>query len=216
MSPPGDVPQGGAAYAAGDIAATINPTAHRVSRFRARRHDGRDAAGERRDVRDSIRAATSPARTLRRKCHPSFHAEDPCLGGSLPDRYSWVRQAQHGLEMTAEASGGFAITNTNDFTKGLSRIIDDLDRPTDLLGFYTARSERTRLPAARREGQSARGLVRRCDSAAATSWAGRRRRRRTPIRSWRCPPVCLPRTDSGAAADWPSRAWSRSRRARRP
>ncbi|HEX4568078.1 MAG TPA: hypothetical protein VH138_15690, partial [Vicinamibacterales bacterium] len=46
-----------------------------------------------------------------------------------------VRQAQHGLEETAGATGGFAVTNTNDFTGGLSRILDDLDHYY-LLGFY--------------------------------------------------------------------------------
>ena len=124
MSPPGDVPQGGAAYAAGDIAATINPTALEYHAFALV------------DMMDAMRRANVATyaidprgyvsgQDLAKECHPSFHTEDPCLGGSLPDWYSWVRQAQHGLEMTAEASGGFAITNTNDFTKGLSRIIDD-------------------------------------------------------------------------------------------
>jgi len=46
-----------------------------------------------------------------------------------------VRQAQRGLEITSEASGGFAVTNTDDFTGGLEKIVDDLDHYY-LLGFY--------------------------------------------------------------------------------
>lgn len=65
---------------------------------------------------------------------------DPCVGtlglGDLPDWTAWVRQAQHGLEIVAEETGGFAIVNTDDFTGGISRIISDLDNYY-LLGFYT-------------------------------------------------------------------------------
>jgi hypothetical protein len=46
-----------------------------------------------------------------------------------------VRQAQHGLAMISEASGGFAVTNTDDFTSGLGRIAEDLEH-FYLLGFY--------------------------------------------------------------------------------
>lgn len=135
MSPPGDVPQGGLAYAAGDLTATIMPSTleyHALALV---------------DMMDAMRRANVAtyaidprgyvsSRDLMKECHPAVRFDDdPCLGGRLPDWYSWVRQAQHGLEMTAEASGGFAITNTNDFTTGLSRIIDDLDHYY-LLGFY--------------------------------------------------------------------------------
>jgi VWFA-related protein len=135
MSPPGDVPQGGLAYAAGDITATIKPATIEYHAFAVV------------DMMDAMRRsnvttyAIDPrgyvsGQDLAKECHPAVgFLDDPCLGGSLPDWNSWVRQAQHGLEMTAEASGGFAITNTNDFTKGLSRIIDDLDHYY-LLGFY--------------------------------------------------------------------------------
>ena len=58
----------------------------------------------------------------------------------MAERYSVVRMAQRGLEMTAEASGGFAVTNTDDFTSGLERIVEDLD-DYDLLGFYPADSK---------------------------------------------------------------------------
>jgi VWFA-related protein len=76
---------------------------------------------------------------LAAECRPSPAGNcDPCMGdcpGQVPDWDGWVRGAQHGLEITAKASGGFAITNTNDFTTGLGRIIDDLDHYY-LLGFY--------------------------------------------------------------------------------
>ena len=49
--------------------------------------------------------------------------------------YSEVRLAQQGLEITSAASGGFAVTNTDDFTSGIKRIVDDLDHYY-LLGFY--------------------------------------------------------------------------------
>ena len=62
--------------------------------------------------------------------------EDPCSNG-LTDWISPVRQAQHGLEIVAAASGGFAVTNTDDFTSGIGRIVDDLDHYY-LLGFYPA------------------------------------------------------------------------------
>jgi hypothetical protein len=46
-----------------------------------------------------------------------------------------VRQAQSGLRIMSEASGGFAVTNTDDFTGGLAKIVADLDHYY-LLGFY--------------------------------------------------------------------------------
>lgn len=135
MSPPGDVPQGGLAYAAGDIAATINPAPLEYHAFAL--VDMMDATRRSNVAIYAIdpRGYVS-SQDLAKECHPALQpGDDPCLGGNLPDWDSWVRQAQHGLEMTAEASGGFAITNTNDFTKGLSRIVDDLDHYY-LLGFY--------------------------------------------------------------------------------
>ena len=48
-----------------------------------------------------------------------------------------VRMAQDGLGLLAEASGGFAITDTDDFAGGLARVIEDLDHYY-LLGFYPA------------------------------------------------------------------------------
>jgi VWFA-related protein len=63
-----------------------------------------------------------------------FNGADSCSSG-LSDFDSIVRQAQRGLEITSEASGGFAVTNTDDFTGGLEKIVDDLDHYY-LLGFY--------------------------------------------------------------------------------
>jgi VWFA-related protein len=68
---------------------------------------------------------------LSRECFPPPRLGDPCTEG-------WgnvVRQAQHGLEFISEASGGFAVTNTDDFTSGLGRIVNDLDHYY-LVGFY--------------------------------------------------------------------------------
>jgi VWFA-related protein len=75
------------------------------------------------------------------ECHPAVGmGPDPCVGtfavGEVPDWTSWVRRAQHGLEIVAEETGGFAIVNTDDFTGGIGRIISDLDNYY-LLGFYT-------------------------------------------------------------------------------
>ena len=59
---------------------------------------------------------------------------DPCSEG-LTAWNSPVRQAQRGLQIVAEASGGFAVTDTDDFTSGLDRIVGDLDHYY-MLGFY--------------------------------------------------------------------------------
>lgn len=53
-------------------------------------------------------------------------------------QFSWnnpVRKAQRGLSLTAQAAGGFAVTDTDDLTGGLGRILEDLDHYY-LLGFY--------------------------------------------------------------------------------
>src|SRR5262249_9646277 len=74
---------------------------------------------------------------LVRECSPpppGFSGGDPCSQG-LTDWNSPVRQAQRGLEIMSEASGGFAVTNTDDFTGGLAKIVDDLDHYY-LLGFH--------------------------------------------------------------------------------
>jgi VWFA-related protein len=76
---------------------------------------------------------------LGRECFPSPVLPDPCMGdvrGQLPAWDSYVRQAQRGLEILSEASGGFAVVDTDDFTGGIGRILADLDNYY-LLGFYT-------------------------------------------------------------------------------
>jgi VWFA-related protein len=82
---------------------------------------------------------------LMEECFPPTRGEqgigtDPCVGdqarGSPTDWNSWVRKAQHGLEIMSEETGGFAVVNTDDFTGGIAQIISDLDNYY-LLGFYT-------------------------------------------------------------------------------
>ena len=46
-----------------------------------------------------------------------------------------MRVAQDALSQFTEASGGFAVTDTDDLTGGLERIVEDLDHYY-LLGFY--------------------------------------------------------------------------------
>ena len=76
-----------------------------------------------------------PPEKLLQECFPNPDMNDPCAGhGGLPDWNSWIRQAQHGLEIMAGASGGFAVVNTNDFAGGIDRILTDLDNYY-LLGF---------------------------------------------------------------------------------
>jgi VWFA-related protein len=69
-----------------------------------------------------------------RECFP---ATLDCLGdgpGQLPAWHGWIYQAQDGLNLVSEASGGFGIVNTDDFTGGIDRILTDLDNYY-LLGF---------------------------------------------------------------------------------
>lgn len=79
------------------------------------------------------------SKDLSKECFPPPRVgdTDPCVGdpSGLIDWVSPVRQAQHGLEMISDASGGFAVTNTDDFTSGLKKIVDDLDHYY-LIGFY--------------------------------------------------------------------------------
>lgn len=77
---------------------------------------------------------------LMEECHPGTgDIHDPCLGGVTEpaDWSAWVRMAQHGLETLSEASGGFAVVNSDDFTGGIGRIVSDLDNYY-LLGFRPA------------------------------------------------------------------------------
>jgi VWFA-related protein len=139
MTPQGNVPEGGLEYATtGDPAATMKPDIppyHEMALL---------------DMMESMRRsnvatyAIDPrgkvdSKDLSKECFPPPRAgnTDPCVGDSsgLIDWVSPVRQAQHGLEIMSEASGGFAVTNTDDFTSGLKKIVDDLDHYY-LIGFY--------------------------------------------------------------------------------
>jgi VWFA-related protein len=59
--------------------------------------------------------------------------DDPATGGFRWDNP--IRQAQDGLGIMAAASGGFAVTDTDDYATGLKQIIEDIDHYY-LLGFY--------------------------------------------------------------------------------
>jgi VWFA-related protein len=136
MAAPGEAPEGGVDYAGGNVAALASTAGVPY-------HDNALV-----DMMESLRRsnvatyAIDPrgkveSKDLARECFPPPHAgEDPCSNG-LTDWVSPVRQAQHGLAILSEASGGFAVTNTDDFASGLRRIVDDLDHYY-LLGFYPA------------------------------------------------------------------------------
>jgi hypothetical protein len=82
--------------------------------------------------------------SLLQECFPSppnLTDNDPCSSG-VTDWDSVVRQAQQGLEFTAAATGGFAVTNPDDFSGGVDRIVADLDNYY-LLGFYPADSTKS-------------------------------------------------------------------------
>ena len=155
------MPQGGAAYASGDLAAfsassMANPPQLHTNALLEMMEAMRRAnvATYAIDPRGAVKAGDLSA-----ECFPAraFGAaqngndpvcvDDPSAGAERP-WMSPVRQAQHGLSIleTAVATGGFAVTNTDDFTGGLSRILEDLDHYY-LVGFYPERSERQGLSA---------------------------------------------------------------------
>ncbi len=80
---------------------------------------------------------------LERELHPSPAGLLGTAGGTAKDDdspFSWanpIRMAQDGLRTIAEESGGFAVTNDDNLSAGLTRIIEDLDHYY-LLGFYPA------------------------------------------------------------------------------
>jgi VWFA-related protein len=136
MSPPGQVPEGGEGYARGNLEAlnTVRPIGYHdaalVDMMEAMRRSnvatyaidprGRVESG------DLLRECTPPP--------PGFAGADACSAG-MTDWVSPVRQAQRGLSIMSEESGGFAVTNTDDFTGGIAKIVADLDHYY-LLGFY--------------------------------------------------------------------------------
>jgi VWFA-related protein len=136
MTQPGEAPEGGAEYAAGNVAALNrlpDMSYHTVALVQMMESMRRsNVATYAIDPRGRVEGED-----LMRECSPlppGFSGPDPCWQG-LTDWGSPVRQAQHGLEMMSEASGGFAVTNTDDFTGGLAKIVADLDHYY-LLGFH--------------------------------------------------------------------------------
>src|SRR5262249_12271268 len=140
MKQPGDVPQGGPAYASGNLEAFAASSLSSVPQYHAlavlemmealRRANVATYAI---DPRGAVKAGD-----LASECFPApSPGNDPCVDDSAGpnDWMSPVRQAQHGLVETAVATGGFAVTNTDDYSGGLSRILDDLDHYY-LIGFY--------------------------------------------------------------------------------
>jgi len=133
MAPPGEAPTGGAAYATGSLGGLthVPPTPYHdqglVDMMEAMRRA--NVATYAIDPRGKVES-----KDLARECFPPPSIPDPC-SNDLADWHSVVRLAQHGLEITSAASGGFAVTNTDDFTSGIKRIVEDLDHYY-LLGFY--------------------------------------------------------------------------------
>ncbi len=137
---PGDSILGGQEYASGDLEFKLaaTPQTHAYEALKAlelmRKSNVVTYAI---DPRGEV-----PEGDIMKECQPSFGQErDPCLGGGFggggaPSSTGWVRVAQQGLQHISNASGGFAVVNSNDFTGGIDRIIDDLDNYY-LLGFYT-------------------------------------------------------------------------------
>jgi VWFA-related protein len=137
MSTAGEVPQGGLDYVTNhDPAATM--ATDPVSQHDYALLDMMEAMRRANVATYSIDPRGKvESKDLSRECFPPPPGNDPCVGDSsgLIDWVSPVRQAQHGLEIMSEASGGFAVTNTDDFTSGLGRIVEDLDHYY-LVGFY--------------------------------------------------------------------------------
>jgi VWFA-related protein len=136
MRPQGDAPTGGLEYASGNLAGLteLPPGSYHadalIQMMEAMRRANVTTYAI--DPRGKVES-----KDLARECFPAPHpGTDPCSEG-MTDWVSPVRQAQYGLEMIAEASGGFAVTNTDDFTGGLNKIVEDLDHYY-LIGFYPA------------------------------------------------------------------------------
>jgi VWFA-related protein len=140
MTEQAELPQGGVGYASGNVEAFAAsslanvPPLHTFALLEMMEALRRaNVATYAIDPRGAVKAGD-----LASECFPPPRAgNDPCVDDSagLNDWMSPVRQAQHGLVETAVATGGFAVTNTDDFTGGLSRILDDLDHYY-VLGFY--------------------------------------------------------------------------------
>ncbi|MGH9410698.1 MAG: VWA domain-containing protein, partial [Vicinamibacterales bacterium] len=138
MTPQGDVPQGGTDYISGNTEAFAASSMSNVPPLHANGIIQMMEAMRRGNVATYAidpRGLVTPG-DLAKECFPPPAGDDQCSEG-LTDWNSLVRQAQHGLGEIAVASGGFAVTNTNDFTSGVQKIVEDLDHYY-LLGFYPA------------------------------------------------------------------------------
>lgn len=142
MTPEGDVPQGGTDYINGNTDAFAQssmanfPQLHEIAIIQMMEAMRRgNVATYAIDPRGLVTSGD-----LLKECFPPPPGmiDDPCSHG-LTDFDSPVRQAQHALSQISVASGGFAVTNTNDFTGGVQKIVEDLDHYY-LVGFYPAES----------------------------------------------------------------------------
>jgi len=134
-------PAGGAAYAeTGDAAATIvpPPTAYHdlaLVDMMAALHRS-NVATYAIDPRGEV-----TSQELALELHPAPVGDELSTsrvpGDPLFRWHNPLRQAQDGLTTIAEASGGFAVVDSDDFMGGVERILDDLDHYY-LLGFYPA------------------------------------------------------------------------------
>ena len=142
MTPQGDTPQGGSDYISGNTDAFAASSMANVPPLHAQAIIQMMEAMRRGNVAtyaiDPRGLVTSG--DLAQECFPPPPGltDDPCSQG-LTAWNSAVRQAQHGLSEISVASGGFAITDTNDFTGGVQKVVEDLDHYY-LLGFHPADS----------------------------------------------------------------------------
>ncbi len=130
MSGTPQTPTGGAEYASsGDAAATIKaPPAQYHDAALVDMMEAMQRANVSTYAIDPRGEVTSQELGL--ESHPAPADGDPIFRWNNP-----VRQAQDGLSTIAQASGGFAIVNNDDFTSGVDEILEDLDHYY-LLGFY--------------------------------------------------------------------------------
>jgi VWFA-related protein len=140
LAPAGAVPRGGSSYADGGGGEVIaggspGPTYHEdslIAMMEAMRRA--NVATYAIDPRGRV-----SSQQVALEMFPSTGWTEPPVNGTDPG-FRWnnpVRQAQDGLQIMAQASGGFAVTDTDDFTSGIRKIVQDLDHYY-LLGFYPA------------------------------------------------------------------------------
>ena len=61
----------------------------------------------------------------------------------MMDYQNYVTESQNSLRVLAELTGGFALVNQNDFTKGLKRI-DDETSDYYVIGYYSSNPDPTK------------------------------------------------------------------------